>query len=612
MKILLTLPSPDLAATDFLRSGNVVHDPSADAAPDDRLLDALLLHGATALITTRRPDDALLRTWAQRTAGPVHVAYAVPADNGTGTARELPPRAHPVHPVHEFPLDGTGLDAIATALAHCERTAALARPVPAGAAPEAGGPRDVFLIGAGVVNLVTALHLADNGYRVTLVDRSPAPGAAGWEEYGCTHAGDDARMFTFTEMDNYGNQDFHGDAPDWFRHSVEKHGWLTRDPETLTPQEQAWIDEFEGIPSWLARTYNADIFSLSAEAGREWTALRARFPRLFEDVVLTDDILRVYSDPAHLRASLARHRVIGAVLRELSPADLAREHPALAAAARGGTLAGGILVPGFTVNVHKFTRRAIELLTDLGGRFHWDTTVTGVRRGTDGAVTGFDSAVPVPEHAHVVASPGVHGAELLRGTPCEGLIHGVLGGWMRARNHTPALRNSLKVARRGHVTEDANVTVARDGDGREVLIVGSGYGYTGAAGEPDERQLTAMRAGVADTIERLFPDSDEPAASSHPHESYGFKYCVRPWTTTSLGLYHCEPLGPDGSLYVVTGGHNTGGFAQSPAIARAVLASLRGETHPMHTLYHPERYPAFTGGAGPRPGATLRPLASRA
>ncbi|MFJ3902442.1 FAD-dependent oxidoreductase [Streptomyces sp. NPDC090025] len=626
MKILLTLACPDLASTDFLRSGALAHEPAADSAPADALLAALLRHGARALITTRRPDDATLRAWAEHTAGPVHVAYVTSdadpagadpagrpdqtdqtdqtgqtgqADQAVRTVRTVRPSrpVHPAHPVHELRLDGTGLDAVADALAHCERTAALARPIPVGLAPDAGGPREAFVIGAGVVGLVTALQLADDGYRVTVVDRSPAPGTAPWQAYGCTHGGDDARMFTFTEMDNYGNQDFHGEAPEWFRQPVEKHGWLARDAATLTARELGWIEEFESIPSWLARAYNADIFALTAEAGEGWAALRARFPRLFEDVELAEDVLRVYSDPDHLRASLARHRTLGAVLRELSAAELADGYPALAAPARNGTLAGGVLVPGFTVNVHRFAERAVELLTGLGARFHWDTPVTGVRRAPDGTVTGFDCAVPVPAHAHVIASPGVDGAALLRGTPCEGRIHGVLGGWARVENRAPALGTSLKVARRGHVTEDANVTVARDADGREVLIIGSGYGYTGAAGAPEERQLAAMQAGIADTVERLFPDRDEPDASSRPSDNYGFKYCVRPWTSTSLGLYHAEPLGDRGGLYVVTGGHNTGGFAQAPATARAVLASLRGAPHPMHALYHPERYPAFATGA---------------
>ncbi|MEU2872576.1 FAD-binding oxidoreductase [Streptomyces olivoreticuli] len=595
MKILLTLANADLGTSDFLRSGNIIHAPSLDAAPGEQLLDALHLHGAAALITSRRPDEPTLRRWSRSAPGPKFLSYAVgtphayPFD-GTGCA--------------EFRQDGAGLEAIATALARCERHFAFARPAVGGSAPADGRSRPVLLIGAGAVNLVTALYLTEEGYRVTVLDRTPAPGGAEWEAYGCTHAGDDARMFTLTEMDGYNNQDFHGSAPDHFRRPVERHGWLARDAWSLSPEEYAWIEEFESVPSWLARAFNEDIFSLSAEAAEEWTLLRRRVPELFEDVVLADGILRLYSDPAHLKAALARHRAIDAVLREPSPAELAREFAGLAGPLRNGTLAGGFLVPGFTLNVHKFTERAVSWLEERGVRFHWDTAVSGVRRDA-GAVTGFDCAVPVPQDVHVIASPGVYGSELLRGTPCEGKIHGVLGGWIRIGNRSTGLRHSLKVGRRGHVTEDANVTVGVDGDGREILIVGSGYGYTGATAEADERQLAAMRSGITDTIERLFPDRPDLPASSRGRDNYAFKYCVRPWTATSLGLYHVEPTAGAG-LFILNGGHNTGGFAQSPAIARAVLASLRGEPHPMHTLYHPERYAAFTAGA--RPAATRAPL----
>ncbi|WP_232544461.1 NAD(P)/FAD-dependent oxidoreductase [Streptomyces buecherae] len=618
MKTLLTVVNPDLARTDFLRSGDVVHVPEAADADERRLLNALCRHGATALVATQRPSDTLLRAWARHAAGPVQVAYAVPATGRSSgpcapadAGHTVPPprsggRHQPAPTVYEHPLGGTDVESIATALAHCERAVARARAVPAGLAPAAGGPREAFLIGAGLVNLVTAVYLADAGYRLTVVDGSPAPGTAQWGAYGCTHGGDDARMFTFTEMDGYNNTDFHGGVPTWFRRPVTDCGWLAREPWSLTPQEHAWIQAFESVPSWLARAYTADVFALSVEAGREWSALRARLPHLFEDVVLTDGILRVYTDPDHLRAATARHRSIGALLGGVAPADIARDHPALARAAGAGALAGGVLVPGFTLNVHRFTERLVAHLVDRGARFHWRTPVTGVRRDAHGALVGFDCAVPVPEHAHVIASPGVAGAALLRGTPCEGRVHGVLGGWMRVDNRDPALRTSLKVARRGHVTEDANITVARDGDGRSVLIVGSGYGYIGTSDSPDERQLAAIRAGIANTIGQLFPGSAAPAPSSRTHDNYAFKYCVRPWTATSLGLYHVEPRQPrrtaphQGGLFIVTGGHNTGGFAQSPAIGRAVLASVCGASHPMHTLYHPERHPA--------PAARFAPL----
>ncbi|MFD0385375.1 FAD-dependent oxidoreductase [Streptomyces stramineus] len=250
------------------------------------------------------------------------------------------------------------------------------------------------------------MYLTEHGHRVTVLDRSPAPGSAGWEAYGCTHAGDDARMFTFTEMDSYNNQDFHGPPPDHFRKPVERHGWLARDAWSLTPEEHAWIAEFESVPSWLARAYNDDIFSLTAEAAEEWTLLRHRLPGLFDGVVLTDGILRVYSDPAHLKAALARHRALGAVLAELSPDELARAAPALAAPLRDGALAGGFLVPGFTLNVHKFTERAVTRLQERGVRFHWNTEVSRVRRDASGTVTGFDCAVHIPRAPTSSRHPG--------------------------------------------------------------------------------------------------------------------------------------------------------------------------------------------------------------
>jgi D-amino-acid dehydrogenase len=63
---------------------------------------------------------------------------------------------------------------------------------------------------------------------------------------------------------------------------------------------------------------------------------------------------------------------------------------------------------------------------------------------------------------------------------------------------------------------------------------------------------------------------------------------VRPWTATGLGIFESTRTDQDGS-FIITGGHNTGGFAQAPAVAMAVLASLERRSHLMHTLYHPNR-----------------------
>ncbi|MER5968971.1 FAD-dependent oxidoreductase [Streptomyces sp. NPDC002055] len=600
MQILLTTPDPEVAASDYLRPGNIVHAPALHDAPPGDLLDALRRYGATGLVAARRPESEVLRQWSGHHPGGVFVGYA---------AGRPPRTAHPGVCEHRQP--GAGLESVGALLRRCEQWFTLRRPPgPAGDPPD-GARRDVVVIGAGIVDLITALHLSESGYAVTVLDRSPEPGSADWHRYGCTFAGDDARMFTLTEMDCYTNRDPWLNSPDHFRTPVEKLGWLASDRPHPTPEEEKWIDEFERIPSWLTRAYTEDVFALNADAGDRWRSLRQRHSALFEDVVLADDILRVYSDPLHLGAALARHRGIGAVLREFTPEDLARDVPALGRALREGALSGGFLVPGFTLNVHKFSRRIIDHLVRRGVSFHWNTPVTGVRRDAGGQVTGFDCPLPLPAGAHVVASPGAHGQRLLDGSPCQGRIHGVLGGWLRISNAGTGLRTSLKVARRGHVTEDANVTVARDADGREILVVGSGYGYVGSdPGAVDGRQLDAVRRGILDTVRRILPGSALPALSSDPAENYDFKFCVRPWTSTSLGLHHTERTA-GGGLFVITGGHNTGGFAQAPAVAGAVLASLRGEPHPMHRLYRPDRFTAFADTTTePAAGTARQPVTS--
>jgi glycine/D-amino acid oxidase-like deaminating enzyme len=581
MKILIALDDPDLAGSDFQRSGNVGYLPRLSGLPAEQVVETLVRHGAAGLITLRRPDDGLIRWWADRVPGVKFLAHASGASSRSQHSDVI-----------EFGRHRLGIEGAAETLRRCEREFTLLRSA-ATAQPAARTERSrpVVLIGAGIVNLVTALYLAEDGHEITVLDGGPAPGEAAWRRYGCTHAGDDARMFSLTEMDNYGNQDFRRGPLDIFELPIEERGWLAGGG--LSRADRAWIEEYRRVPSWLARAYNDDIFAFNAEAYGEWTSLRRRHPRLFDGVVLADGLLRLYSDPAQLAGSAARHRRLDALVRELPPAELAREFPALARPVGDGVLKGGFLVPGFTLNVHKFSQRIIQHLQALGVRFHWDTRVRGVARDNAGLLTGFDCAIPLPGGAHVVASPGVGGRALFDGSPCAGKIHGVLGGWLRISNAGINLRNSLKVARKGHVTEDANVTVAVDADGREILIVGSGYGYVGENTDAvDERQLAVMRRGIIDTIERLFPDRQALENSSFQGDNYEFKYCVRPWTATSLGLYHTETTA-DGGLFVATGGHNTGGFAQSPTIAKAVLASLRGEPHPMHALYHPERFTAF-------------------
>jgi D-amino-acid dehydrogenase len=140
------------------------------------------------------------------------------------------------------------------------------------------------------------------------------------------------------------------------------------------------------------------------------------------------------------------------------------------------------------------------------------------------------------------------------------------------------------------------VVPARDAQGRPVLHCSSGHGFLGVKPGQLKQALTEELARCAlDTAQDLFPDKFERARRSGLLDGPP-SFCVRPWTPSGLGLFEQQPTASGGVL-LMTGGHNTGGFAQSPQVAEAVAAALDGRMHPMHALYHPERFSAFCGEA---------------
>ncbi|ETS74988.1 hypothetical protein PFICI_13472 [Pestalotiopsis fici W106-1] len=449
--------------------------------------------------------------------------------------------------------------------------------------------REVLVVGAGMVNLVTAYWLTEQGWKVRVVDAAPDPSSqAPWMSFGCSHGGDAARMFTLSEMDNYNDRTLSTTMNGWFNSDVASLGWRACKLDSLTPEEQSWISDYEVVPPWLANRYNEDIFSLSRDSRVSWEQWQEREPDLFSACETRRDILRLYSDPQHLREAIERQNRIGATIRVLSPQEICTYEPALSDAVLSGAIAGGIIVLGFTVNAHKFMLQLIGRMVAQGVTFEWDTRFDRILFDQSGNVEGLVCADQVVQAENYVISPGAYGRNLLEGTRCEARIHGVLGAWLRLPNLEPQLEHSLKLARKGHVTEDANVTVTTDLNGAPILILGSGYGYTGV--DPfnvDEVLLQKIYDGLIDTAQKFFPRSYE-ASDATGTLAASLKYCVRPWTSNGLGLFEMRSTAI-GGRFIITGGHNTGGFAQSPVIADAVVAGLEGKTHNMHKYYHPDR-----------------------
>jgi folate-dependent phosphoribosylglycinamide formyltransferase PurN len=208
-----------------------------------------------------------------------------------------------------------------------------------------------------------------------------------------------------------------------------------------------------------------------------------------------------------------------------------------------------------------------------------------------GEVTLLESLLGHLEADHFVVSPGVTGNVLMRGTACENLVQGVLGVWLQIPNLHPRLQHSIKIHRRGHLVEDINVTVAKDVEtGEDILMFGGGYGYVGLdRPRPDCPEVMALFNELEEVARIYFPKGHALAKERGTMYPGGKrKFCVRPFTPTGLGVFEMLPTASGGHL-IITGGNNTGGFAQAPAVARAVWRAVVGEPDPIHVLFHPHR-----------------------
>ncbi|KAK4148576.1 FAD dependent oxidoreductase-domain-containing protein [Chaetomidium leptoderma] len=446
----------------------------------------------------------------------------------------------------------------------------------------------VVLVGAGIMNLMAARLLAKRGYQVRVVDQGPDPRACqakDWARLGVTSGGHNARMFTNTEADSYNEQDsdIYQDMQSIFRKTVRDGGWSVKLPKDFCAAERAWVHAFERVPGWMAATFKKNIQE----------ELMSTTPQLFEDVGFHKDIIRLYVEDVALDASVKLNQTLGALLQAPSSQEFLKTYPGFCSAAESDHLAGGIIVDGFTVNIHLFVAKLMGHITALGGEFVWDCEVRGIQRNANGEVTMLKSQKGDLEADHFVVSPGTTGSALLNGTASENLVHGVLGVWLQIPNLDPQMRQSMKIHRRGHKVEDINLTVTKDQEnGEDILILGGAYGYVGLdRPAPDSPELAALYDELEEVARIYFPRGYAEAKKRGPAAMYPGghrKLCVRPFTPTGLGLFEKIPTAKGGQL-IITGGNNTGGFAQAPGIARAVLRSFMGEQDPIHVLFHPDR-----------------------
>lgn len=451
----------------------------------------------------------------------------------------------------------------------------------------------VIFVGCGLVNLISAYFVASRGYQVSMVDAKADPRTnPSWDALGCSHGGGNARMFTLSEMDNYNCRSVHSDMNNYFSKPITALGWNIFGDTGLNAQELDWIDEFQSVPVWLADQFNEDIFAHNRESWDYWQAWIERDPALFANSCHKDKILRIYADPAQYQAAVARQNRIGATIEMVGAAEVGEAQPGLKEAVANGKIAGGIYVHGFTVKVHAFVLGMLDRLESLGVSIKWNSPISALRHNALGQVSHLVAMGEEIAVDNLVISPGVYADRLLDNTDSAGKICGVLGAWLTLPCTEGSLENSLKLARKGHIVEDSNITISTDAADNPALIIGSGYGFTGFdPNNIDPGLLEKMYDGLIDTAKTYFPDLYQGHVDKGTLRD-SLKYCVRPWTSTSLGVFEIQETN-SGNKCIITGGHNTGGFAQSPAIAAAILSAFEGRPHQMHYDYQPARFTKF-------------------
>ncbi|MCB0527676.1 MAG: hypothetical protein KDC65_04305, partial [Saprospiraceae bacterium] len=181
--------------------------------------------------------------------------------------------------------------------------------------------KKTLMVGAGVVNLVSAYFLAKANHRLTIVDKGPNPlYPAFWKKLGCTFGGENVRMFTYTEADNYNEKgsQLYSRMDEAFERVIGDSGWLVRPKETLNAQEQAWIQDFHAVSPADAIQFGEEIYRVNISSGKIWQQWMEEAPELFDDVDLVQDILRIYSDPADFHAAQKLHGRLGSLTEVLS------------------------------------------------------------------------------------------------------------------------------------------------------------------------------------------------------------------------------------------------------------------------------------------------------
>ena len=234
--------------------------------------------------------------------------------------------------------------------------------------------KHVCVVGAGIVGLSTAWRLMQDGWQVSVIEESAAPGLvtsyANGAQLSYSYVAPLAEPSAITSL------------PKWL---LQKDGPLHIHP-SLSPHFLRWTLSFAShCTSARAHQTTRDLLGLgylSRRVLREWLAdVPASWATAAGLDYRSNGKLVVFRDASALASANAqvnyqRSLDVGCEQHVLSPSECVQTEPALAA--MQSKLVGGIYTPSEdVVDSHGLCKYLERLIVSRGGKLHYDTRITG-------------------------------------------------------------------------------------------------------------------------------------------------------------------------------------------------------------------------------------------
>ena len=298
---------------------------------------------------------------------------------------------------------------------------------------------------------------------------------------------------------------------------------------------------------------------------------------------MSETLLRLFSTKETYNKSIEQLANTNEVIKELSSDEVLYNNPILENPYENGLIYKALHVKGFSIAIHKLGYFLINEIEKKGGHFSWGIGVNKVLKSKGSKIVGFRMTDGEElTKGTIIFSPGAYAHDLLNDLGIKHYCNSVLGMWLKIPDEDNGLKSPLKLARNGIYSNGAcsssNIIPVEDEGGNHILI-SSGHGFIGKNHNYCNDQILHLSKGVIDVARKFF--------SNNKVSIKNISYCIRPWTYTCLGFFKNIPT--DNGNIIVTGGHNTGGFAQAPVVANAILNEIDNKVNELAYIHNPER-----------------------